>query len=237
MGAYHNSTVVGGASVPYVVVPECTWSSRSAQQETTAAASHEMIESVTDPLPLSATPAYLGTDLQHLVFPLVLGGEEVADLCAQWPSSFFVPEDLPYMVQRAWSNSAVAAGRDPCAPELPGETFFNAIPAQTDSVEISDGTENHSTLGTRIAVGASRVIDVHLYSEADVGPWTVQAVNVPTSSSNLDFAWDRATGGNGDTLHLTVTVAAVDETYGGDPFLLESTLGGETNYWIGYVAQ
>jgi hypothetical protein len=141
------------------------------------------------------------------------------------------------MVQRAWSNSAVVAGRDPCAPELPGETFFNAVPVLSDSVQVSDGTQNHPTLGTRIAVGASRVIDVNLYSEGDVGPWTVQATNVPIGSSNLGFAWDRATGGNGDTLHLTITVNAVDDTYGGDPFLVESSLDGESNYWIGYVGQ
>jgi hypothetical protein len=237
MGAYHNNMMVGGVSVPYVVVPECTWSSRTASQETTAAASHEMIESVTDPLPLGPTPAYLGIDPQHLVFQLVLGGGEVADLCAQWPASFFVPGDLPYMVQRAWSNSAVAAGLDPCAPELPGETFFNAVPALSDSVMINDGTANRPTLGARIAVGTSRVIDVHLYSEADVGPWTVQAVNVPIGGSNLAFAWDQATGNNGDTLHLSVTVNAIDPAYGGDAFLLESTLGGEANYWLGYVGQ
>jgi hypothetical protein len=237
MGAYHNSMPFGGGNVAYLVVPECTWASRSALQATTGAASHEMIESVTDPLPLSATPAYLGVDPQHLVFQLVLGGGEVADLCAQWPTSFFVPQDLPYMVQRAWSNSAVSAGLDPCQPELPGETFFNAVPVQDDSVQISDGTNTYTTLGARIALGTSRVIDVHLYSEADVGTWTVQAVNVPLGGSNLAFAWDRATGTNGDTLHLTVTVNSVDPTYAGDPFLLESTLDGETSYWLGYVGQ
>jgi len=60
---------------------------------------------------------------------------------------------------------------------------------------------------------------------------------VPLGGSNLAFAWDRATGTNGDTLHLTVTVNAVDPTYAGEPFLLESTLDGETNYWLGYVGQ
>jgi hypothetical protein len=65
----------------------------------------------------------------------------------------------------------------------------------------------------------------------------VQALNVPLGGSNLDFAWDRATGNNGDTLHLTVTVNSVGDTYGGQAFLLESTLDSETNYWLGYVAQ
>jgi hypothetical protein len=94
-----------------------------------------------------------------------------------------------------------------------------------------------TTLGAAIAPGASKVIDVALYSEADVGPWTVTALSVPVGGSNLSFAWDRTTGNNGDVLHLTITVNYVESSYGGEPFLIESTLGGETNYWLGYVGQ
>jgi hypothetical protein len=28
-----------------------------------------------------------------------------------------------------------------------------------------------------------------------------------------------------------------ESSYGGEPFLIESTLAGETNYWLGYVGQ
>jgi hypothetical protein len=192
---------------------------------------------VTDPLPLGATPTYASVDPGHLYYPLVLGGGEVADLCAQWPSSFFVPDDLPYMVQRTWSNAAALAGRDPCQPELDGETFFNAVPTLTDTVHVGDSTQNLTTLGAAIAPGASKVVDVILYSEADVGPWTVSALSVPVGGSNLLFAWDKTTGNNGDTLHLTITVNYLGSSYGGEPFIIESTLGAETNYWLGYVGQ
>ena len=237
MGAYHNSIVVGGADVVYAVIPECTTDTMTEEQTTTAAASHEMIETATDPLPLTATPAYSGVDTGHLYFPMVLGGSEVADLCAQWPSSYFVADSLPYTVQRTWSNAAAAAGRDPCQPELDGETFFNAVPTLTDTVHAGTATPPVTTLGIAIAPGTSKVVDVVLYSEADVGPWTVSAVSVPVGEGNLSFSWDKTTGNNGDTLHLTITANYADEGYGGEPFHIESKLGGETNYWLGYVGQ
>jgi hypothetical protein len=237
MGAYHNSVVIGGVSVPYAVVPECASDQRGGLDSTTSAASHEMIESVTDPSPLGTPLGYSGVDPAHLYFQLVLGGGELADLCAQWPSSFFTPDDLHHVVQRTWSNRAAVAGRDPCQPELDGETFFNAVPVLTDTVPINQGTQSVTTQGVIIASGASRTIDVQLYSEADVGPWTVQALNAPVYADNLSFSWDRTSGNNGDTLHLTISVNSFDPTLGGDAFLIESTLDGETNYWLGYVGQ
>jgi len=40
--------VVGGVSVPYAVIPECTTETSTEEQTTTSAASHEMIEATTD---------------------------------------------------------------------------------------------------------------------------------------------------------------------------------------------
>jgi hypothetical protein len=239
IGGYHSSTIVAGTTIVYAVVPECASQDqdRTVLQATTSAASHEMIEAVTDPLALTGTPAYSGVDPGHLYDQILLGGGEIADLCAQWPASFFVPGGFPYMVQRVWSNASAAAGLDPCQPELPGETYFNAVPTLTDSVHIVNGSLTAATLGASIAPGASKVVDVQLYSEADIGPWTVQAVGVPAGSANLSFSWDRTTGTNGETLHLTITVNAVDPNYGGEPFLIESQLDAATNYWLGYVGQ
>lgn len=237
MGAYHSSIVVGGVNVAYAVIPECATATATTEQTTTSAASHEMIEAATDPFALVGTPAYAGVDASHAYLPVVVGGGELADLCAQWPASFFVPDDLPYTVQRTWSNAAVVAGRDPCQPELDGETFFNAVPTMTDTVHVGTSTPAETTLGIAIAPGESKVVEVLLYSEADVGPWNVSATSIPIGGTNLAFAWDKTTGNNGDVLHLTITAKLVEPTYGGEPFLIESTLGGETNYWVGYVGQ
>ncbi|HEY3819286.1 MAG TPA: hypothetical protein VGL81_19085 [Polyangiaceae bacterium] len=237
IGGYHNSIVVDGVNVSYAVIPECVTETATELQTTTSAASHEMIEAVTDPLPLTSTPAYLEVDAAHHFYSVVLGGGEVGDLCAQWPASFFVPDDLAYTVQRTWSNAAVAAGRDPCQPELDGETFFNAVATLTDTVHVGNGALVATTLGVAIAPGTSRTVDVTLYSEGDVGPWTVSAESIPVGGSSLTFAWDKTTGNNGDTLHLTITANYGDSSYGGEPFLIVSTLGAETNYWLGYAGQ
>jgi hypothetical protein len=106
-----------------------------------------------------------------------------------------------------------------------------------DTVHVGTATPTLTTLGVALAPGTSKVVDVVLYSEADVGPFSVSALSVPVGGGNLAFAWDRTVGNNGDTLHLTITLNYVDASYGGAPFLIESTLGGETNYWLGYVGQ
>ncbi len=66
LGGYHNSTVVAGMNIVYAVVPECATQDKAVLQMTTRAASHEMIEAVTDPLPLTSTRGYSGVDPGHL---------------------------------------------------------------------------------------------------------------------------------------------------------------------------
>jgi hypothetical protein len=235
-GGYHNSTTVNGVSVAYAVVPECTFPNMTTLQTTTGSASHELAEAVTDPTPFATPPAYAQADATHLYWELILGGGEIGDMCAQWPTSFFVPPSFAYQVQRPWSNAAAKAGHDPCQPELPGEVFFNSVPIMSDTVQISSQGQSYPTGGIQIAQGASRTIPVQLYSEAPVGPWNVAATNWPNTAANLSFAWDKASGQNGDTLQLTITVNAFDASLGGDSFVIESQMGSTVTYWLGYVA-
>jgi hypothetical protein len=236
-GGYHNSTTIGGVNVAYAVVPECTnFPGMTALEATTGSASHELEEACTDPFPFVNPPTYTGADGDHTYMEVVLGGGEVGDMCAQWPTSFFVPSGFSYQVQRPWSNVAASSGHDPCQPELPGETYFNSVPIQTDQVSILYQQQSYPTGGIKIAQGASRTIPVQLYSEAPTAAWTVNAYNWPNTAANLAFSWNTQTGKNGDTLQLTITVSAFDSTLGGDSFLIESTAGGATTYWLGYVA-
>ena len=55
-------------------------------------------------------------------------------------------------------------------------------------------------------------------------------------STDLTFGWDHASGQNGDTLYLTITAGTIDPMFGGDFFIIESTIGSTTNYWVGYVS-
>jgi len=237
VGAWHSSFVSNGATIAYAVVPECTQSDKTTLQTVTATTSHELVEAVTDPLPLTTTMAYATVDPDHLFFQIILHGGEVADMCAQWPSSYITPSGFAYMVQRTWSNAAALAGHDPCVP-APAVPYFNAVPRFLDTVQITrqDGTVA-PTMGAKIPVGSNKTVDVVLYADDDVGEWTVAAEGVPVGSQNLAFTWDKTTGQNGDVLHLTIHVGGVDAAYGGDPFLVESTQGSTTNYWLGYVSQ
>ena len=92
------------------------------------------------------------------------------------------------------------------------------------------------TKGVQIPVGTSKTIDVRLLSDAPTsGPWKVTAVTVSESAPSLGFSFDRNTGVNGDVLKLTIT-AKSKGGFGGTVFQLRSTLGGKTNYWMGFVA-
>jgi hypothetical protein len=238
-GGYHSSTTIDGLTVSYAVIPECTFSGTglTTLETITAAASHELAEASTDPAPLGALPTYAQPDDAHLFMAIVLGGGEIGDLCAQWPSSFFTPPGYAYEVQRPWSNKAAAAGRDPCQPELPGETYFSAVPITSDTVNILYGGQTYPTGGISIAPGASKTVPVQLYSETPTAAWSVEAVNWPNPAANLSFAWDQTTGQNGDTLNLTITVAAEDTTYDGESFLIVSSDGTNTSYTLGFVGQ
>ena len=78
------------------------------------------------------SPAYPLTDDAHIYWVRALGGGETSDLCAQDPESFTEFDELPYVVQRSWSNKAASAGHDPCVPQLQGDVYFNAAPVMND---------------------------------------------------------------------------------------------------------
>jgi hypothetical protein len=238
-GAYHNSASVGGVTVAYAIVPECTYPPSTTLESTTDSLSHELAEATTDPVPIPfANATWQGTDANHTFWEVITGGDgELGDMCSFFSSSFFTPAGFTYDVQRIWSNAAVKAGHDPCQPELPGEVYFTAVPLMTDQVAIVwDGQSGYTTEGVQIAVGSSKTIPVQLYSEGPMAAWTVAAAEYP-SSKNLSFAWDKTTGQNGDTLHLTITVTATDGTYGGNAFYIESTSGSLAHTWLGFAGR
>jgi hypothetical protein len=236
-GGYHSSVAASGVPVAYAVVPECTEQGLTTLETITAAASHELAEASTDPYPGTGAPAYLQVDANHFYWEAIVGGGEIGDLCAQWPNSYFAPPDLASIVQRVWSNASAKVGRDPCQPELPKEIYFNSAPLMSDSVQILFEGTHFGTQGIAIVPGSSKTVPVQLYSEGPIGPWNVQAQNVPQNASYLSFSWNKTTGQNGDTLQLTITANAADPTFGGEAFVLVSSIGQTANYWLGYVGQ
>jgi hypothetical protein len=242
-GGYHNSIQLtsgpwSGLNVAYAVVPECAFDSTPAEQ-LTESGSHELIEAVTDPLPLTQMPAYAQTDENDIVWDILLGGGEIADMCAQNPNAFFVPGGMTTPVQRVWSNAAALAGHDPCQPSAAGVTYFNAVANLNASINLTYMGQAIPTEGLLIPLQKSQTVEVDLYSDGPMGEWSVSADDLSSllgGGPYLDFSWDQTTGTNGTKLHLTITALA-SSPYGGQPFEIVSQSGSLANYWLGFVAQ
>lgn len=242
-GGYHNNITLDGAhqglDVAYAVMPDCgQFGKQTGLDALTGTTSHELIEAVTDPYP-SSRPAYSQVDDAHLYWETFLGGGENGDMCAQFSSSFTKFAELPYTVQRGWSNKAVRAGHDPCVPTQPGSVYFNSYPVLNDNVPYSfGGPQSVNVKGVKIPNGQSATVELDLYSDAPTsGPWTVNAVDLASQrgqAPQLKFAFDRKQGQNGDRINMTITVVAASAR-NRETFIVSSKLNGESHIWLGVV--
>lgn len=235
-GGYHEDLQVNGKPIPYAVLPECpTFGPVNGLDMVTGAGSHELIEAATDPYPTS-NAAYSGLDDASAALEIFLGGNaENGDMCSTNWSAFFKPAGSDYVVQRGWSNASAKAGKEPCQPLNPSdEPYFAATPRLPDMATVL-GVQAPAV---KIAVGASATIDVALWS---LGPtsteWTVEA-KTPSrvKTPQLELSWDKTTGKDGDTLHLTIKVLAKG-TRGYESFAVRSSIKNQRSYWAGLVVQ
>jgi hypothetical protein len=241
-GGYHNDITLtlatGTIDIAYAVVPECgSFGDLQGIDAVTGAASHELLEASTDPYPQD-NPAYSDVDNDHLVWEFVLGGGEIGDMCAQFPTSFYTPTGYNHVVQRSWSNVSAMAGHDPCVPALTDEIYFNSMPVLADKVSLGGkGAGGLTTKGVTIPTGTSKVVEVDLFSDAQTnGSWSVSAQNGLGGgpSSGLSFKWDTTSGVNGDKLHVTMDVTKASQ-YGANAFVLTSQQGENTQFWCGFI--
>jgi len=237
---YHNDYALNATTfVTYSVVARCPPFPSTSQIDSIASiASHEMIEAVTDPL-VQDKPAYVMPDTDHTAWAIPAGGE-LGDMCAGYGNVFYTPSDVPYLVQRTWSNKAAAAGHDPCQPD--GATpYFNAAAVVTDTVTVSDPNLGaYTTQGVKIPVGGTGTVTLDLYSDAPAPAWTVQGYDLsslfggPQELAVTIGGQATATGVNGDRLTLTIKVLQ-GGTGGGEILWIQSTAGSTMPVWIGVV--
>ena len=246
-GGYHTQTAIstdgGTEQVTYALIPRCPMFAEeeglSDIDEVTATLSHEVAESVTDPVPATQA-AYLVADYDHNVWSTVLAGSEVADLCSWEIPANSKPTGIDFETARVWSNAAALAGHDPCIP-APTDPYFQALPQLTDSVTIPEYYQEGAngepvvggkTKGVKLAkVGDSETIDVEIYSDgATASPITVTTQELtPTGQAPyLSFALDRDSGLNGERLHLTVTRERAAAQGHGESGLVRASLGQPT---------
>jgi hypothetical protein len=252
-GGYHqdvNVTLAGGGTqrVAYAVLPTCSgMRGLTDLQSLTGATSHEWVEAVTDPFPATdngAHAAFGSVDNDHFIWIAAGGGGEAGDLCVSEADAFYQPDDLPYTVQRTWSNTMAKSGHDPCAPNLPGKPFFDSAPLSTQMVSFTlpsaltgGPPQTVPTRGVVIPVGQSKTIEVDLFSDAPTsGPWSVAAADALSrytgGAPTVSFKWDTTKGENGDKLGLTVTVTTANPSFsGGHPIIVGSTFSGRSQTW------
>jgi hypothetical protein len=256
-GGYHANITLdaahGSNDVAYAVVPRCAnFAGMNTMDATTGSASHEMIEAATDPYPFT-NPAYADVDDQDIYWARALGGGETGDMCAQFAQAFTQFDELPYLVQRTWSNKQALAGHDPCQPELPGEVYFNAAP-ELEHTPITVFGQQINARGVTIPVGMSKTIEVDLFSDASTsGPFSIHADDVSSlygGPQELTFNIEPsevaacppmsppgsvcAKGQNGQKVHLTINVVAAG-SHGSETFFVVARQNQVENLWIGVV--
>jgi len=227
-GGYHIETTVNGVAVPYIAACSCpglTGPGANIVDERTAAISHELIEAATDPFPLS-DPAYTGANQSNVVWTLVTGGE-LTDMCVIQSDAYGYLAGSGWAVSKSWSNAAAARGDDPCVPAATSIPYFNSVPV-LDLIPV-DYTGTYETRGLAIPIGASRTIDVDLFSTGVVPhDWDVNVYSYEDyfgGTRSLNLSLDRTSGRNGDVLRLTITPLRTNPVLGVNPFIVLSTYG------------
>lgn len=230
---------VGQNSVTYVFIDEACNGPLSVLDGATSAAAHEIIEDVTNPFPYSGK-AYIGFDDAHLAWALLDGqqDDEIGDTCENLADAVFTgPAELPYALQRMWSNSSASAGHSPCVPQST-EPYFNVTPLAQETLNVLVGVAQTpaAALGYEVPVGSTKTFGVSYYSDAPTGLWNLTAVegdgiHAP-SASHVTLGVKTGQGANGLQDQVTVTVTALPD--GGNAILvtLVSSAQGHTTHYF-----
>src|SRR5262249_46538006 len=123
----------------------------------------ELVEASVNPFPETA-PAFAHVDEAHVGWELEASGGAPTDLCAIVARSTFRPADLPFFVQRIWSNAAAARGEDPCVPAPSGAPYFAAVPLFPERRDIHVPGLDARAAVVNVPVGEQRTVDVLLHA-------------------------------------------------------------------------
>jgi hypothetical protein len=259
-GGYHSATSVtppGGSAtqVAYAVLPRCGLGNGlfpTQLDELTFAASHEIIESATDPF--NGAGFYLqqsgqannANPFDYIAWNFFPTGGEVGDLCVDLlGEEFGMPSDNvtavgqhgQYMVQRMYSSAPGAIGApdvDPCTP-LAFQPYYNLAPA------VGHGWSQIPAGDAGTPVGGSVTFEADAFSMGPTnGPWAIGGYDLNSYLNGgqtpavltVSFTSGDAGAGvtavqNGDKINVTVTVTA--------PLPVISNSGGTTIHGAGFL--
>ena len=248
-GGLHDSVKVGNKDIPFAISAACSdgpGGMFDALQSATISASHELAEAAVDPFP-STAPAWVGLKSDELAWELLqMGQDENGDMCEFYDDAYGTSgaPQLPFMVQRTWSNASASAGHAPCVP-APKDPNFNVAPLGAKDTLVADFGQSMIPLdptskGFQIAVGQTRKIPLGFYTDGATAPFTIQAFEAdpfsdqgdpfsPTMTPSLTVSLDKTSGQNGEKAYLDVKVdkLAPEKI---SLVVVRSTLGGIVHY-------
>jgi hypothetical protein len=185
----HDEVTIGTTKIVYALSVDCgPGRGFDALGYLEVAASHELMESVTDPFPKSA-PAYETAPDNH--DPWSMFGE-LTDRC--------VGQYLRrsgYALARNWSNAAAARGEDPCAPAPDGSVYYN-VTARTPKL--------HGAAGTTLDVPITG------WSAAPVADFQVVPYEVLGFDTMAQLGATQLNNGETTTLRLTIPAGLASGT-------------------------
>ena len=223
--------------VPYIATPRCAdIEGLDAINTLTMVTSHELLEESTDPF----KDAWATNRAEDMAWSFTPPFSEIGDMCTTDPGAIIVPDDLGFAVQRAWSNAAAAAGKNPCVPAPATASYYNTLPIMTEDVPMafSELQWSSTTKGVTVHVGESKTIDLALFSDRETEPWKIEVYDwavLEGRPPELSLHVDDSTGKNGDARKLTITVLRAGAD-GGSRFAIFSKLSHDYTFSIGYVA-
>ena len=239
-GAYHDEALgQNGISIVYALMPRCP----GGLDTLTESSSHEFVEAATDPY-VQTNGAFGAVDPLHAAWGIVPGAE-AGDFC-EFVDAAYQRLVGNFVVQRTWSNASAAAGHDPCVPAPIDMPYMGATPKLLDSTFFP--LMGVYTDATTIAMGASKTIDIQLFTyAASTTPFNIDVFDVFSQFGggggppSLTFAWDKQSGTNGDVLHLTVTRGQNGQSFIGGNLLgftisTSSGNGATVGQWWAFVS-
>jgi len=191
--AYHGTTVIGGRSVYYGVLPDVYPGSAcnsgcgndpDAFNNSTSVASHELIEAVTD------GEVGLGTTVTRPLAWYDSANGEIGDICNASQARV-----AGFVVQTEWSNlqgACVSSG--PNAPPPPPVANDFALALSPSSATIAAGQSGSLTVSTSVVSGSAQTL-------------TLAVSGLPAGTSG-SFSPASVSAGQGATLTLSVSSSA-----------------------------
>lgn len=241
-GYHYYTQLSDGSKVPYIVIPRCKGATLALLTVTT---SHELAETVTDPLITS----YSLLKDPYGMWLFAMNGTEVADLCENL-NDFLYTDPVAGVISKIYSNKTAQLGKNPCVPNGSAPSFFS-VPILDTSLPLVLNGRTSNVEAVSIKAGQSRSIPVRFYSPDSPSPtWTASATEYPLpdaggnpSPKALTLSWQESPGSqtvqgqNGAQFHLQIAVSA-STTVGFTTIRLTSTStasGMPQTMWVATV--